>query len=359
MKYNFEDFTLVNEKMRGFLYNEMVIIASRPDYVAKAMGMNIAKRAFLGRIQIPTLIFAFGSSASIYEKLMDSAGLELHLLSDDFISQESILSAGKFDGAPFWIDDKKGISISEMRATARKLNHKLDGKLGLIVIYDLKDILVSAFSSSIEQEREQILRDIKAMSKEFLVPVVVLAGMERKYNVNEGLPYLYQSELIEKNADAILLLNDRGERNKEGSYKVNVNVAKNSTGPTESFTLLLDKTRTHFSKYVEEAPNKSASIEMKCDNMPLSETKECLVKDKISQSVEEKKYDEYSQGRDYEDSIIYKAIQIIKLNKSAKASLLQRKLKIGSIKADRIISELEKEGLISSADNLGNRKIFF
>ncbi len=57
------------------------------------------------------------------------------------------------------------------------------------------------------------------------------------------------------------------------------------------------------------------------------------------------------------DELYFKALEIIKLEKKASTSLLQRKLQIGYNRAARIMEMMEKEGIVGQANHVGKREI--
>jgi len=57
------------------------------------------------------------------------------------------------------------------------------------------------------------------------------------------------------------------------------------------------------------------------------------------------------------DELYFKALDIIKLEKKASTSFLQRKLQIGYNRAARIIETMEKEGIVGQANHVGKREI--
>ena len=57
------------------------------------------------------------------------------------------------------------------------------------------------------------------------------------------------------------------------------------------------------------------------------------------------------------DELYFKALDIIKLEKKASTSFLQRKLQIGYNRAARIMEMMEKEGIVSQANHVGKREI--
>ena len=57
------------------------------------------------------------------------------------------------------------------------------------------------------------------------------------------------------------------------------------------------------------------------------------------------------------DELYFKALDIIKVEKKASTSFLQRKLQIGYNRAARIMETMEKEGIVSQANHVGKREI--
>ena len=57
------------------------------------------------------------------------------------------------------------------------------------------------------------------------------------------------------------------------------------------------------------------------------------------------------------DELYFKALDIIKLEKKASTSFLQRKLQIGYNRAARIMEMMEKEGIVGQANHVGKREI--
>ena len=58
-----------------------------------------------------------------------------------------------------------------------------------------------------------------------------------------------------------------------------------------------------------------------------------------------------------EDDLYETAIKIIKSEKKASTSFLQRKLQIGYNRAARIIDKMEEKGLVSKANHVGKREV--
>ena len=57
------------------------------------------------------------------------------------------------------------------------------------------------------------------------------------------------------------------------------------------------------------------------------------------------------------DELYFKALEIVKIEKKASTSFLQRKLQIGYNRAARIMEMMEKEGVVGQANHVGKREI--
>ena len=57
------------------------------------------------------------------------------------------------------------------------------------------------------------------------------------------------------------------------------------------------------------------------------------------------------------DELYFKALDIIKLEKKASTSFLQRKLQIGYNRAARIMETMEEDGIVGQANHVGKREI--
>ena len=60
---------------------------------------------------------------------------------------------------------------------------------------------------------------------------------------------------------------------------------------------------------------------------------------------------------DEEDDLYQTALKIIKTEKKASTSFLQRKLQIGYNRAARIIDQMEDNGVVSKANHVGKREV--
>jgi replicative DNA helicase len=126
-----------------------------------------------------------------------------------------------------------------------------------LVVIDYLQLIVSGEKSGNRQEQvADVSRRLKGMAKELSIPVVALAQLNRKSEVDgEGvrrkprLSDLRESGSIEADADVVLLLHqgDQSER------VVECILAKNRNGPTGEFPLVFLKPYSRFENVTARA----------------------------------------------------------------------------------------------------------
>lgn len=85
--------------------------------------------------------------------------------------------------------------------------------------------------------------------------------------------------------------------------------------------------------------------------------KEQGVSDYTDVFVEEQKVESYFDSDISDEKLYASAVEIVKNNKKASTSYLQRKLRIEYNKAASIVDRMEAEGIVSEADHVGRRKV--
>ena len=71
---------------------------------------------------------------------------------------------------------------------------------------------------------------------------------------------------------------------------------------------------------------------------------------------ENKEDSTYTSGEE-KDDLYEAALEIIKTEKKASTSFLQRKLQIGYNRAARIIEQMENNGIVGKANHVGKREV--
>jgi replicative DNA helicase len=158
-----------------------------------------------------------------------------------------------------YIDDTPGLSISEMRAKARRLKQS-QGRLDLLVVDYLQ--LMSGGSKRFEnrtQEVSSISRGLKALAKELEVPVLALSQLSRAPESRGGdhrpqLSDLRESGSIEQDADLVMFI-FREEIYKQDDPalkgRAEIIIAKQRNGPIGRFDLAFLHNSTRFANLAD------------------------------------------------------------------------------------------------------------
>ena len=259
-------FAELDLRTAGFHNSELIILAARPAMGKTAFALNIATNVAT-RSNIPVLLFSLEMSKEqlvnrilCSEAMVDSNKLKTGKIEEnDWV--KIVEALGPLSESEMYIDDTAGISITEIRAKARKL--KLEKNIGLIVIDYLQLIQGSGNrrNGSREQEISEISRSLKILAKELNIPVIALSQLsraaEQRNDHRPMLSDLRESGSIEQDADIVMFLYRDDYYNDESENKniAEVILAKNRTGSIGTAELLWMSNYTKFAnieRYREE-----------------------------------------------------------------------------------------------------------
>ena len=241
--------TMIN----GMKSGELFVIAARPSMGKTSFMLNIVEHVVLD-LKLPMMAFScempseqlverlLYARAAISKSALKAAGGKL--TPDEVKRFKSAITELK--NSKLIIDDTAGISISELRAKARRQMRKYPDLAAIGIDYlQLMRSHTKQAQNSREREIAEISGGLKALAKELKIPIVVLAqlnrGPENRTGKNKGTPMmsdLRESGAIEQDADMIGLLwrskyyaEDDEDREKAGN-DANLLLAKNRNGPT-------------------------------------------------------------------------------------------------------------------------------
>jgi replicative DNA helicase len=247
------DFHDLDEKTSGLQKGELIIIAARPSMGKTALAINICQNAAVNHGAVVAVFSLEMSKASLLRRMLASqAWVDQRKLQTGFLGRDD---HGKLQKAlndlvesRLFIDDTAGISLTEMRAKARRLKQKTK-RLDLVMVDYLQ--LMSSTSPAAggkrpenrTQEVSAISRGLKALAKELDVPVVALSQLSRS-SERRGedkrplLSDLRESGSIEQDADVVAFIhreayyNRDEEMSESDKAKSEIIIAKQRNGPT-------------------------------------------------------------------------------------------------------------------------------
>lgn len=145
-------------------------------------------------------------------------------------------AVARIQTAPLFVDDKRDVTMTEVRAKGRRLRSRL-GDLELVIVDYVQPMQAEGRSENRQLEVAEISRGLKVLAGELDVPVIALSqisrGVELRADKRPTLADLRESGALEADAVGVLLYRD--ELYNEASTDrgvAEVIVAKQRNGPT-------------------------------------------------------------------------------------------------------------------------------
>jgi replicative DNA helicase len=248
----------LDKNTSGLQPGDLIILAARPSMGKTALAINIAEHVALNE-GLPVAVFSMEMGASqLAVRIVGSIGridqghLRTGKLTDDEWPRltEAI---EKLRNISLHIDETPGLTVSELRANARRLARQC-GKLGLIVVDYLQ--LMSTSMSGDENRATavgEISRGLKMLAKELQCPVIALSqlsrGVESRTDKRPMMSDLRESGAIEQDADVIMFIYRDEYYTKEACKEPGVAeiiISKQRNGPTGTTKLGFVKHHTKF-----------------------------------------------------------------------------------------------------------------
>lgn len=200
----------LDRKLLGMNKGDLIIIGGRPSMGKSTLGYQIAKYRGIKRDKVLIHSFEATKESIANRQLANEAQVSLSDIRTGEIDDAAIsrLSAAQetLEQASIFIDDRPALTVAQVRARARRTKRKHG--LDLIIIDHIG--LMRGIGDNRTQEIGSISRGLKAIAKEFDVPVIALAqlnrGVESQTDKRPKLSDLRESGDIEQDADVVILL---------------------------------------------------------------------------------------------------------------------------------------------------------
>jgi replicative DNA helicase len=245
----------------GLQQGDLIIVAARPSMGKTALCLNIAQRAAVNeRAVVAVFSLEMSKEQLVMRMLSSQASVDARKLRSGMLSNNDWArlaeSIGTLADTRLFIDDTAGISVLEMRAKLRRLFAE-EKRIDLVVV-DYLQLMSSASrrNENRQQEVSQISRDLKALAKEFKVPVVALSQLSRAPEARRPpipmMSDLRESGSIEQDADVVAFIyredyyKSDEEIPEERRNIAEIIIAKQRNGPTDTIKLAFLKQFTRF-----------------------------------------------------------------------------------------------------------------
>ena len=191
---------------------DIVIVGARPGMGKTSFALNIATNVAKSTKKAVAIFSLEMSAEQLASRVLSSeAMVDSHsmrtgqLKNEDWDNIADVISS--LSGCEIYIDDTSSITTTEMKSKLRRLP-----ELGLVVIDYIGLMQSTSNSDNRAQQVGEISRNLKIMAKEFGVPFIVCAQLNRGTESRPGagkrptLADLRDSGSIEQDADIVLFL---------------------------------------------------------------------------------------------------------------------------------------------------------
>lgn len=246
-------FTDLDNILSGMQESNLLILAARPGQGKTAMVVNIAQN--VGVVQkIPVGIFSLEMSQEelVDRFLVGQADVDAWRLKTGKLSESDFTklsqAMGELADAPIFIDDSPGISISEIRTKARRL--QLEHNVKLLVIDYLQLADPGRHYDNRVQEVSIVSQGIKNLARELKIPVLAVSqlsrAVEHRGERKPQLADLRESGAIEQDADVVMFLYRPDPEVMSNVIQTKLFIAKHRNGPMGEIDLLFRGDRIRF-----------------------------------------------------------------------------------------------------------------
>jgi len=240
----------------GLQPSDLVIVAGRPSMGKTSFAMNLIENAALVS-ERPLMVFSMEMPAEqLVIRMLSSLGrIDQSRVRTGKLEQDDwpkLASATeKLKGTQVFIDDTPALTPTELRSRVRKLVRE-QGALGMIMVDYLQLMRVAGANEGRTAEISEISRSLKAIAKEFKVPVVALSqlnrSLEQRPNKRPVNSDLRESGAIEQDADVIMFIYRDEVYNEDSPDKgvAEIIIGKQRNGPIGTCRLSFQGQFTRF-----------------------------------------------------------------------------------------------------------------
>lgn len=234
----------LDKMLNGFQRKELTIVAARPS-MGKTDTLNHFAMAAGWSGYLPLVFSLEMSRETLLNRLIAAAGnfnrLKMRNPYEYFTEEQKnnwLPTLTHLSNTKIEIDDRAGLTVAQIRASARKIIKANPNRQPIIFIDYLQIIRGANPKDNQTQIIGQISWDLKQMAKEFDCPVVCLSQLNRSVEARQDkrpmMSDLRDSGNIEQDADVIMFLyrDDYYDKESESKNMLEFIIAKHRNGPT-------------------------------------------------------------------------------------------------------------------------------
>ena len=239
----------LDSKLAGMQNSNLLILASRPGQGKTSMALNIAQYVAV-TAGLPVGIFSLEMSQEelVDRLLIGQADIDAWKLKTGRLDEKDFdrlsLAMGELAEAPIFIDDTPGITISEMRTKARRL--QIEHGLKFLIV-DYLQLIKGRNLENRVQEVSEISQNLKNLARELKIPILAISqlsrAVEQRGSRKPQLADLRESGAIEQDADVVMFIY---REDLEKMEQVTLDIQKHRNGPMGEISMVFRAERTKF-----------------------------------------------------------------------------------------------------------------
>jgi replicative DNA helicase len=253
----------LDDMIDGWHPGDLIILAGRPGF-----GKSILAKDFAESSGVPVLYFSLEMPVDqlVKRQLSRHSGINYTSIRKAQVPDQDwhriISAANKLDNFQIAYSDKANMSISELVSTCDSYRSK--HPLGLVIIDYLQLIRADGKLEHREREVSQISQRLKTMARDFNIPVICLAQLNRACEIRGGdkkpmLSDLRESGSIEQDADTVIFIwresmyvRKRHEDGTTNEHEAMLIVAKGRNSGTGAVKVFFDGAHQRFGNLQQE-----------------------------------------------------------------------------------------------------------
>lgn len=260
-------FSTLDRITGGLQPGGMYIIAARPSVGKSAfmgkMVFNAAKKGYhVGVISLEMTDNQITARIASLATEIEYWRIYRSRLVDEEQSEKFYKITAQVSELPIMISDKTGVSISEIKAKIARIRHKEKIDILFIDYLQLLDTDDRERNYNREQQVSKISRGIKLLAKDYNLPIVILAQLNRvSEQISDKKPKLHnlrESGSLEQDSDGVIFLHrdfmsgiKENENGQSTEKEADIIIAKWRDGEITEYKIGFDGTKMKFFEFEE------------------------------------------------------------------------------------------------------------
>ena len=249
----------------GWQPSDLIIIAARPGMGKTAFSLNIAQYAsVVAKVPVGYFSLEMSKEELVDRMLVSQADIDAWRLKTGKLTPgdfEKLSEAmGVLAEAPLYIDDTPGISVSQIRTKARKLQMEHD--LAILIVDYLQLVDPGKRYDNRVMEVSIVSQALKNLARELKIPLLAVSqlsrAVEHRGERKPQLADLRESGAIEQDADVVMFLY-RPDAEITPTIQTKLLIAKHRNGPMGEVDLIFrgDRIKFYNAEKRHESPEES------------------------------------------------------------------------------------------------------